>query len=179
MQLKLRPVPFVISLVISATVLFGGWFLYHSYAMENPLHELVGNQAGVESVTTEIGNEQVIVNLKLNQEASLREIYADILRNGGSILGDRTVKLNITNQPSPELEKLWSSLLFNIAEAMEQQQYSSIPELLDTAATQHAGLKYTAEMDETFVYIELVQGEYSKYVMLPRVPAAIGVWPNE
>ncbi len=179
MQLKLRPVPFVISLVVSATVLFGGWFLYHSYAMESPLHELVGKQTGVESVNSQIDNDQVTFNLELNQEASLRTIYAEIVRDEQSILGDRAVKLNITNPPHPELESIWSNLLFDVAEAMEQREYSRIPLLLNEEAVKHDGIHVSAEMDSTNVYIKLTKGEESKFVVLPRVSAQLGVWPNE
>jgi hypothetical protein len=179
MQFKLRPVPFVISLVLSATVLFGGWFMYHSYAMETPLHELVQDQTGVKTVSSEIKNDKVTIYLELTSEASLREIYGTILKDGSSIIGNRAIDLKVMNESSPELESLWSGLLFDIAEAMEQKQYSRIPALLEGAASNESGLSYGAEMDADHVYIKLVLGDHSKYLILPRTSAKMGVWPNE
>ena len=39
--MKLRLLPVVLSVIISAGVLFGGWFAYTSFAMENPLSDII------------------------------------------------------------------------------------------------------------------------------------------
>jgi hypothetical protein len=76
------------------------------------------------------------------------------------------------------MEKWWSSALFDVAQAMETKQYAQIPVTLQNRAGE-SSLKVSTEMDDKYVYITLADGEFSKYVMLSRTPAVMGVWPNE
>ncbi|MNI38883.1 hypothetical protein D3C73_930440 [compost metagenome] len=62
---------------------------------------------------------------------------------------------------------------------METKHYAEIPSSLDKQAAQLNGMTVATEMDNKYVYIRLTKGEYSKFILLPRVPAQLGVWPNE
>lgn len=177
--MKLRLLPILISVVITSTVLFGGWFVYHSVAMENPLTETMERIDGVESVQMDIDGKAVTVELKLRSDASLRSIYETLLKEGESIIGKREVKLKVINDSTPSLEQIWSSALFDVAQAMENKQYADIPGILESVAKEQKDLKVAAEMDEKNVYIRLTKGSNSKFVILPRTPVKLGVWPNE
>ncbi len=52
--MKLRLLPVVMSVIISAGVLFGGWFAYTSLAMENPLSDIISKVPGVASSTMKL-----------------------------------------------------------------------------------------------------------------------------
>jgi hypothetical protein len=176
--MKLRLLPVVISVSISAVLLFGGWFVYQSVAMENPLAAVVESTPGVELVHTNIGNTSTELEVKLQPGTSLREVYGRISKEGSQALGKRELKLKVVNESSQQMDKWWSSALFDVAQAMETKQYAQIPVTLQKRAGE-SGLKASTEMDDKYVYITLADGEYSKYVMLPRTPAVMGVWPNE
>ncbi|MDF2961776.1 MAG: hypothetical protein K0S39_3511 [Paenibacillus sp.] len=177
--MKLRLLPVIISVSISAVVLFGGWFVYQSVAMENPLTNVVESTPGVELVHTRITNTDTELELKLQPGTSLREVYGRIQKEGSSAIGKRELKLKIVNESSPEMEKWWSSALFDVAQAMETKQYTQIPKTLQARASSFNNLKVATEMDEKYVYITMSDGDKSKYIMLPRTPAVMGVWPNE
>jgi len=177
--MKLRLLPVLASVVISASVLFGGWFAYQSYAMENPIQSVVEKTSGVQFVNTCITNNEAIVEVKLQPGTSLREAYASIQKGSSSILGKKQLKLNVVNETSPEMEQWWSSALFDVAQAMETKHYAQIPVTLQSRAKGSPDLKVTTEMDDKFVFITLTDGDKSKYVMLPRTPEKFGVWPNE
>lgn len=177
--MKLRLLPVAISVVVSASVLFGGWFGYHSYAMENPLMNIVQGVKGVKSAQMDLKTDEVDISLNIDSAASLREVYDTILKQGASIIGKRQVKLNVTNSSSAELDRWWSSALFDVAQAMETRKYASIPQVLEKHKTELPGLSVTTEMDDTYVYVQMSDGDKSKFVMLPRSAPRIGVWPNE
>lgn len=183
MKLKLRPLPLIISIVASSVLLFGGWFVYNSMALNNPLATIVNEINGVNSAETQVLRNEVIVELTLDKEASLREVIHELKAEGSSIVGQRELRVSVVDHASPELESWWSSVLFDIAEAMEHKQYSQIPTTLEAHKgnlTGHlTGLQFTTEMDETYVYIKLVHGEHSKFIMLPRTPNMMGVWSND
>ena len=178
--MKIRLLPVLTSVVISAAVLFGGYFGYQSYAMENPLNKVVSSIPGVELVSMNLGGTEASMKLKLAPGTSLREVYDRIMKDGGTALGKKELNLKVVNADSPKLDAWWSSALFEVAQAMETKQYAKIPAALEARAQQSGGgLKVATEMDNKFVYITLTDGANSKYVMLPRTPAQLGVWPNE
>jgi hypothetical protein len=177
--MKLRLMPVIISVVVSAVVLFGGWFAYNSYAMEQPLTDIANKAPGVESSTTNLSSTQVLLELKLKQDANLREIVQQISKQGSSIIGQRELVVHVTGQSSPALDAWWSKALFDVAQAMETKQYANIPITLQAKAASVGGLTVDTQMDSKYVYVRLSEGTSSKFIMLPRVSTKIGVWPNE
>jgi hypothetical protein len=177
--MKLRLLPIIISVVVSAVVLFGGWFAYNSYAMEHPLTDIANKAPGVESSTATLSSTQVILELKLKQDANLREIVQQISKQGSSIIAQRELIVRVTGQSSAELDAWWSKALFDVAQAMETKQYANIPLTLQAKAASVSGLTVDTQMDSKYVYVRLSKGTSSKFIMLPRVSAKMGVWPNE
>ncbi|MCS7462516.1 hypothetical protein N0M98_20550 [Paenibacillus doosanensis] len=167
------------SVVVSATVLFGGWFVYQSYAMESPLTNIVQETPGVELVTTRFTANDAEIDIKMTPGTSLREVYDHIQSEGSSILGKKELKLKVVNDSSADLDAWWSSALFDVAQAMETKHYSDIPATLKSRAGTVSDLQVSTEMNDKYVFITLTNGDKSKYVMLPRTPEKLGVWPNE
>jgi len=178
---KLRLLPVVVTILASSAVLFGGWFAYQSYAMEDPFLKETAAIEGVAGATVELGRDQAIVHVTLAEGAKLREAYQAVVEAGRASLGKRSVVVDVVGEggTSPALEEWWSGALFDVAQAMETKQYARIPERLKELAASQGNLQVKTEMDETNVYIALTDGPNSKYVVLPRTAATMGVWPNE
>ncbi|MBP1155309.1 MULTISPECIES: hypothetical protein [unclassified Paenibacillus] len=177
--MKLRLLPVVLSVLVSASLLFGGYFAYQSYAMESPLEKVVSAIPGVELEAIKLSGSEAELELKVAPGTSLREVYRNIQNEGRSTLGSRELKLKVVNEPSERLEQWWSSALFEVAQAMETKQYAQIPKTLEERSAKSEGVKAASEMDDKFVYITITDGNNSKYVILPRTPAKLGVWTNE
>lgn len=179
MKMKLRVLPVILSVIISAGVLFGGWFAYTSFAMENPLSHIIDTAPGVTNSTMKFSSNQVDVELTLKPEANVREVVQRINVEGASIIGKRTMNITIKNQSSDKLDQWWSKALFEVAQAMETKHYADIPTTLQKYANGVPTMNVDSEMDEHYVYIRLTDGDATKFIMLPRVSPQIGVWPNE
>ncbi|SDC42151.1 hypothetical protein SAMN02799630_00378 [Paenibacillus sp. UNCCL117] len=179
--MKIRLFPVLLSLVITAALLFGGYFAYQSYAMESPLQKVVSGIEGVELVSTHLSSDGAEVQVKLASGKSVREVYQRIQSEGRQVIGSRELRLKIVEEPSAKLDDWWASTLFEVAQAMETKQYAQIPATLEvrTKADPASEIRAITEMDDRFVYITLTDGQASKYVMLPRTPVKMGVWPNE
>ncbi|WP_309118616.1 hypothetical protein [Paenibacillus sp.] len=177
--MKLRLLPVVITIVVSSGILFGGWFAYQSYAMEDPFLEKVAAVEGIAAPVVEIDRERAVVRMTIEAGASLREAYRGVVEAGASSLGDRDIVVEASGESNDKLEDWWSEALFDVAQAMETKQYSLIPQRLRELAKADGSLQVTTEMDETNVYITMVDGPNRKYVILPRQAAMMGVWPNE
>lgn len=177
--MKLRLIPLLITVAASSAILFGGWFFYQSTIMENPIKAVILGVQGVKQVSTDINNKQVSIDLKLSKETDLRDLYKTISTEGAFLLRNRELNLKLDSQSSPELEQWWSTALFEVAQAMDTKHYANIPKVLQTNAQQMPGLAVATEMDDSNVYVRLTDGEFSKFIILPRTPVQMGVWPNE
>jgi hypothetical protein len=177
--MKLRLAPILISVAVTALVLFGGWFIYNSVAMKDPLVNLAEPFPGVEEVSVRIQDQAVNMTLTLSHDADIANIVSTLRREGASIIGSRELKLDIIDRSNEELDAWWSKALFDIAEAMEARRYGEIPAILDSHAQALDGLDVNTSIDDQYVYVQMKQGEFVKFALLERMPAMMGVWSNE
>ncbi|WP_339816545.1 hypothetical protein MKZ15_13650 [Paenibacillus sp. FSL R7-0216] len=176
--MKLRIGPIAASIAISVLVLFGGWFLYRQWAIERPLENIVKSVDGVNQVEMDIKPDELALKLSLKPGTDLGALVRQIEQNGKDQIGNRTLKLDVEDHSSPTLDQLWENALFTVAQAMENKQYTQITAALKQMEQENDKLTATAEMDEKNVYITLTDGQYSKFVILPRTPERMGAWPN-
>lgn len=177
--MKIRFFPLLLSLSISFIVIFGGWFVYQSAALKNPLSNTLSEIEGITHYEADLQRNQAHIELTLSSDANLREIMHKINDSTASIIDNRELHIKIVNASSDELDRWWSNVLFDVAQAMESRVYGDIPHVLEQAKAQLTGLEYVTEMDEQYVYIQLQHEEYSKFIMLPRTPVQLGVWSND
>ena len=176
---KPRLLPIAITAIFAAALLFGGSMLYKQYSLASPLAGAVESVPGVARASApSITRDEVRLSLELAPDASLREVFREVSDSGKAIAGDRQLIVDVASDSSDELEKLWQGALFEVAEAMETRNYSSIPEAMERAVHGHGHVAVTTEMDETNVYITMKSGDATKHVVLPRTPVQLGVWSH-
>ncbi len=180
--MKLKILPLTLTAAVTASVLFGGWFAYRHYGVEQPLDRVANSVPGVESAQVEMTSEQVKVKVTLAPDADLGEVYRLIKRDGASEIGGKQLELAAAAKDDAKdgarLEKAWSYALFDVAEAMENRKYSGIRNTMAQLSERYPGVTAKTDMDENNVYISMRDGDAAKFVVLPRQPATLGVWPN-
>ncbi|THF78418.1 hypothetical protein [Cohnella fermenti] len=176
--MKLRILPVAITAVLSAALLFGGWYAYGHYGVEKPLDKVASSLPGVVSAETSNSVNKVVLTVKLSSEADLADIYHKVRTEGSGSIGSKSLELVISEPEDAQLEKAWRSALFEVAEAMEHREYSGVKDAMDELMEQVPGLEAETEMDDTNVYVSLRMGDAAKYVILPRSGQEMGVWPN-
>ncbi|MFC5467725.1 hypothetical protein ACFPPD_03275 [Cohnella suwonensis] len=175
---KIRILPIAITAALTAAVLFGGWFGYRHYGVEQPLDRVANAIAGVENATVEMGAGSVKIDVKLAPDANIAEVYRKIKQEGSGEIGSKQFELTADASSNERLEKAWSYALFDVAEAMETRKYSGIRDAMDGLSAHFPGVTATTDMDEDNVYISLRDGNAAKFVVLPREPATLGAWSN-
>lgn len=176
--MKLRIGPVVSSIVISAVLLFGGWFIYQQWAIERPLENIVKTYDGVNGVQLDIKPNELAVKLDLAPGTDLGNLVKKIEQDGKRQIGSRTLMLDVKDHSSPVLDELWQKALFSVAQAMETKKYTEITSALEQMEQANAKVTAKAAMDEDNVYITLTDGQSSKFIILPRTPERLGAWPN-
>ena len=177
-RVKLRVGRVAASIVISGVVLFGGWFLYQQWAIERPLESLLKDMEGVSQVQLDIQSKELVIKLDLEPGADLGAVIRQLEQDGKKQIGSRKLKIEVVDNSSPVLNELWENAMFAVAQAMENKQYTEITAALEQMEQEHTELNATAEMDNEHVYITLTDGQNSKFIILPRMPERMGVWPN-
>jgi hypothetical protein len=179
--LKLRLVPVLLTSLLTAALLFGGWFLYREFVIQEPLQKIVASYEGVNKSHITINRDQVTLKLDLKPGTKMRELVQHISTEGKSVIEGRTLKLDVEQHSNEKLDDYWDKAMFSVAEAMESGKYTLIPTTLDGLKEQHAQYKdvvATTEIDDNNVYVSLSDGKESKFIILPRQPAKMGVWKN-
>ena len=180
MRARIRIVPVILTVAISATLLFGGLALYNKLAVAAPFEQALYNIPGIDQAKKPvIADDEVNIQLRLAEDASLKDVYERIAAEGKSIIGGKTIHIETDSAPNEQLQALWNSVLFEIAEAMETRTYSNIPAALDAAAQNYEGVSVTTEMNDSYVFVTMRNGDAVQYEMLPRVPGKMGAWSNE
>ncbi|MGO4273626.1 hypothetical protein AB4Z22_27975, partial [Paenibacillus sp. TAF58] len=105
------------------------------------------------SSTMKLDNNQVDIQVSLNPDANLRNVVDRIHKDGASIIGKRTVNIDVKSNPSEKLDQWWSKALFEVAQAMETKHYADIPTTLQKYAEGVPTMKVDSEMDQTYLRI--------------------------
>ena len=178
--MKLRPVPVIVTLVVSSGLLFGGWFAYQALAVKDPFLARIEAAEGVADAEFSLERDRAVIRVTLSEDANLRETISVLRQAARESLGGKplAIRAEDADGAGEALEALWSAALFDIAEAMETGKYSNIPKVLEELSGD-SSVEALAEMDDENVYITLRDGRHAKYVVLPRRAPVTGVWPNE
>ncbi|MBP1907243.1 hypothetical protein J2Z32_003918 [Paenibacillus turicensis] len=176
--MKLRIIPILATIVLSVCILFGGWYAYRIYAVNQPFNKIITQHEGVKDATFTVDRSDVNVQLDLQSGANLADIVKQIEQQGKDIIGNRKLNIDIKNHSSKSLDQLWEKTLFTVAQAMENKQYTEITAAMKQLEKGNQNVKADAQIDDTNIYISLIEGQHSKFVILPRIPQKIGVWSN-
>lgn len=179
--MKLRLVPVLLTSLLSGVLLFGGYFLYCQFALQEPLQKIVSGYEGVNNSQITINRNEVTLKLDLKPGTKLRDLVQHVSTEGNSVIDGRKLKLDVEQHSNELLDNYWEDAMFSVAEAMESRTYTLIPaklEELKVRNSEYADIVATTEIDETNVYVSLNNGHESKYIILPRQPATLGVWNN-
>ncbi|MEK8214839.1 hypothetical protein [Paenibacillus sp. FSL L8-0463] len=179
--MKLRLVPVLLTSLLSATLLFGSFYAYRQFAVHEPLDKIVSAYEGVNHSHITINRNEVTLKLDLKPGTKLRELVQYVNTEGKSAINGRSLKLDVDQHSSKLLDEYWDKAMFSVAEAMESKKYTLIPAKLDGLKEQfqeYKNVTATTEIDDNNVYVSLSNGEESKFIILPRAAATMGVWNN-
>ncbi len=176
--MKLRILPVVLTFLITSGLLFGGWYLYESLAIESPMHARIASIDGIEDFTVETAKDAVNIGILLDDDAELSKVWSTIHEQMQSDLNERKLQIQILNTASDKLDQLWTTALFDVAEAMDAREYSAIPERMNELAAANEGMRVDSAIDDHNIYLTLSLEDSYKYVILPR-QSKLGVWTNE
>jgi len=154
--------------VISLLLFFGGWYLYQNISIKNPINESASSIEGIKVTDLEIDKKSVTLSVNFYDIDNFQATYELIEETISPYLNNRSLNIEIVNKGNEKLNLAWNKSYFYIAEAIENKEYSLIPQAIDNMKKEynldHAG--YT--MDGSNIYIDLQQNDAALYFVIPR-----------
>lgn len=155
-EMKLKP--FIIAFVVVLVLLVGGSFTYQYVAQEKPMQEKLDKLVYSNillPVEKQDGSYHLI--MEVAKDCKLQEAMEELKQAVQEYdLTEENYDVQLLNKSS-ELQEVWQGQLFAIAEIMANQQYSELPELMQTIEKGHPDVQADASMDEKYVYVTLLK----------------------
>ncbi|WP_339062801.1 hypothetical protein [Tepidibacillus marianensis] len=167
MQLK-KIMPTLIVLVVSLLVLFGGNILYQNFHLEQPVEKAVNQIQGIQFKNMSYDRQKVELTINVKQVNNFADTYHQVQDKIQPLVGGRQLQLHFNNSQDQQLLHAWNQAYFDIAQAMDKQEYSIIPKVVEKIKSQSQLKKVGYGMDEKNVYIDLHDKENSLYFVIPR-----------
>ncbi|WP_188882245.1 hypothetical protein [Alicyclobacillus cellulosilyticus] len=163
-MLRVRLVPVILIALVTLAVLIGGWQAYLRLDFVNPLQTTLAKIPGVQSVRVRPGT-PAEVDIRLGWVPDLQTTYwriEDVLGEAGS--GNERIVL--ADHPNARLMQVFEYLQPTLQEGLAKQNYREmIADVEHLAAA--SGVKARITMDEHNVYIQLRDGSYFFYHIVP------------
>lgn len=164
--MKVRAMPILLSLVMTLGILFGGWYTYQQYYVQEPIEQFIVAKPQVVLNDIQIQNEKVVVDLDFKDPDTFAKDYKEIFEYISDKTQGKKVIIQLPKQ-GDEMKRLWEEQYFGIAEAMEKQEYSRIPSLMEEMRKEIKLEKVLTRMDEENIYVYLKKGVNHLYAVLP------------
>ncbi len=164
--MNLRAMPVMLSLIVSLVFLFGGWFVYQQFYVQQPIQAFLKQKEQVTLHEMQMTKTQVILYLDFANPDTFVNDYKEIKDYIATKAQGRTVTINLA-QHGESMKNLWEEEYFGLAEAIQKQEYSRIPEVIEEMGKKRHLEKTLARMDEQNVYVFLQSGADHLYAVLP------------
>lgn len=166
--MKIRPLPAVLSLVISLAVLFVGWFVYEQFKIKQPIAEIIEKQEKITAYRITVSPRKIVISLTVKPSFTLASDYTVLREDVKRVTSREDVTITLDDHPDDYLYAAWNQLYFTFAEGIANRQYSKIVSQLDSAPISER-VRVEVAMDEDYLYVWMQEqrGNHSLFHLLP------------
>lgn len=166
--MKIRPIPAVLSLVITLAALFGGWWLYQSFLVKQPISQLLDNKQQVTDYKINVTPKNVTIDLQVDPKITLTDDYLGLLARIKEQSPQQNVTLTLKDNPNSTLQTTWNELYFIVAEGINQGEYHAmLTELQQYPLEQNVQLQVAMDTENLYVWLAQPDEETTLFQALP------------
>lgn len=153
--MKIRPIPAVLSLVITLLVLFGGWSLYEWFQVKQPIRSLLEQEQHITDYDIHATPKNVSVELQVKPNFTLTGDYLGLLARMKELSGRNNVTVTLKDDPDSSLLKKWNELYFIVAEGIERSEYQTmLTQLQQYPLGQNVQLQVAMDREHLYVWLQ-------------------------
>lgn len=170
MKIKGLRVPvIVIAALLTLVLLFGFNVFYREVRIEKPLLDGVKQVKEVKDLKLFNRDGKQVLRVRLGEVADLQRTYIAVREKAGQVFGSRPYLIEIVDNPSPELEKIYYNLQFPLQEALVRGNFTEMKKAVE-AETAPSGVEARVYIDQENLYLQLKKGDHYLYRIFPRSP---------
>lgn len=170
---RIRILPTVSALILTFTVLFGGFQMYKNYELIRPLQAQLYKIQSVQSVHITTSGQMPTVNLQLGRVADLQTTYNIIVNAVTSTMGS-PASIALKDHSSLFLRSTYETLKPTLFEGLAKGNYTSMIHSMESSSAK-AGIACRVTMDTQYVYVQMSKGGFFLYAIVPYTIKTAGV----
>ncbi|UOF89681.1 hypothetical protein LSG31_17615 [Fodinisporobacter ferrooxydans] len=173
---RIRIIPTLVVIVITLSILFGGWAVYKNFGLEHPAEQALKQVPSVQSVKVMISNQNRTVKVTVWNVQDLQSTYHKIKQVVLQSLGSDT-QIQVVDTRSEALAHLYQTLQPVLYEGIHKGNYTEMIQTIESRAKQ-ANVVANVSMDSANVYIQLTQDSHQLDDIIPYNNQQQGVNPS-
>jgi len=157
----------ILSVVLTVTILFGGYSAYKVYAIEKPVKSQLSSLQPITEVSMARENKTYEINVKLKSVDNLQSAYSNVERVLNQRFPENAYDLQVIDNSNEKLDDLYSELQPAVQQAAAQSEFVWLDEQLSEKCSQ-VELKYELWVDEKKIYIQIHDEDHYLYRIINR-----------
>lgn len=153
----------ILSLVIALAIFLAGFTLYNKLGIIEPLTNELESIKAVKEVNV-IKENDYTIKVTLNQVNNFDEVYNDIKKIVEKKLNDKPYEIILVDYPNAKLNERYVSLQPAIYQALANHEFV----WLNGELAKKTDITYTLLIDDNYLYIQLVDGDFYIYKVIKR-----------
>ena len=159
-----------IAVILSFTLLWGGYTFYQHHMVKKPLMQALNNIAGVQQAELSRTDNKYLITVALGQIDDLQDVYLKLDTMAGFYLDKEEVQLLIKDHRDQQLTAIYDQLQPYIYEALAKENYIWLNEEIGRQIQeQYSDVDYRFFVDGERIYLQFIREQNNLYEIIPRV----------
>ncbi|HRX20418.1 MAG TPA: hypothetical protein P5273_01760 [Syntrophomonadaceae bacterium] len=164
-----RIITAAISLLVTFSLLLGGYSFYNNYIVKKPLLQALKDVDGVQDVKVSKEEGQYRITVVLDEVENLQSSYVKLDETSTTYLARKGYELQIADHRSQQLTDLYDQMQPYIYEALAKNNYIWLQEEISRQLLHNSpDTEYRFSIDGDRIYLQLTQEQKSLYAVIPR-----------
>ncbi|KJS23424.1 MAG: hypothetical protein VR72_00960 [Clostridiaceae bacterium BRH_c20a] len=155
--------------VITTGVLFGAYFLYKQFFVNQPLSETLDNSELISEYQFIQDRNKPLLKIKLNQAENFAELFQGFLTSSGRVLTEKDLELQLSSNPNAKLLDFYQEIHPSLFEAAVLGNYSKLQQKIKDENINSKLSKAGLTISANYIILELEDADRYLYYVLNRV----------
>jgi hypothetical protein len=149
-------------------LLFGGYFFYKHFFVNQPLSLTLDNSALIAKYELVSEGKKPIIKLQLNKVDDLAYEFPKFLTTSGQILTEKDLELELASHPNAKLLKFYQEINPALYEALSLGNYTNLQNVIAEKNSQYGLTKVNLGVSENYIYLQMEDNEDYLYYILNK-----------
>jgi len=155
--------------IITTGVLFGAYFLYKQFFVNQPLSVTLDNSELISEYQFIQDRKNPILKIKLSQVENFAELFQGFLTSGGQVLTEKDLELQISSSPNAKLLEFYQEIHPSLFEAAALGNYSKLQQKIKDENKNNKLSEAHLTISENYIFLELEDDDRYLYYVLNRI----------